>query len=84
MEGPRLIYEPEEGMSGLDDLIGSLTKSKPGASHDQGGQASLGMDDLLGGLLGGGSRGGAEAEACRTCSAGSSVAARPGLARAAA
>jgi len=59
VEGPRLIYEPEEGMSGLDDLIGSLTKSKPGASHDQGGQASLGMDDLLGGLLGGGSRGGA-------------------------
>ena len=44
-------------MSGLDDLIGSLTKSKPGASQAQGGQASLGMDDLLGGLLGG-SRGG--------------------------
>ena len=39
-------------MSGLDDLLGSLTKSKGG---DQGGQAGLGLDDLLGGLLGGGS-----------------------------
>ena len=44
-------------MSGLDDLIGSLTKSKPGAGQDQRGQASLGMDDLLGGLLGGGGSG---------------------------
>jgi uncharacterized protein YidB (DUF937 family) len=42
-------------MSGLDDLLGSLTKSKGG---DQGGQAGLGLDDLLGGLLGGGSGGG--------------------------
>jgi uncharacterized protein YidB (DUF937 family) len=39
-------------MSGLDDLLGSLTTSKGG---DQGGQAGLGLDDLLGGLLGGGS-----------------------------
>ena len=38
-------------MSGLDDLIGSLTKNKPGSSGAQGG---LGLDDLLGGLLGGG------------------------------
>ena len=38
-------------MSGLDDLLGSLTKSKGG---DRGGQAGLGLDDLLGGLLGGG------------------------------
>ena len=37
-------------MSGLDDLIGSLTK--------QGGSGGGGMDDLLGGLLGGGSGGG--------------------------
>lgn len=45
-------------MSGLDDLIGSLTKSKGSASQGaQGGQANLGIDDLLGGLLGGGSGG---------------------------
>jgi uncharacterized protein YidB (DUF937 family) len=37
-------------MSGLDDLIGSITK--------QGGSGGVGMDDLLGGLLGGGSTGG--------------------------
>jgi uncharacterized protein YidB (DUF937 family) len=46
-------------MSGLDDLIGSLTKSKPGSGQGQGGQANLGVDDLLGGLLGGGAGGGA-------------------------
>ena len=40
-------------MSGLDDLIGSLTKSKPGASRAGGG----GLGDLLGGLLGGGGSG---------------------------
>jgi uncharacterized protein YidB (DUF937 family) len=34
-------------MSGLDDILGSLTKS--------GGKESGGLDDLLGGLLGGGS-----------------------------
>jgi uncharacterized protein YidB (DUF937 family) len=45
-------------MSGLDDLLGSLTKAKGG---DQGGQAGLGLDDLLGGLLGGGSGSGASA-----------------------
>ena len=38
-------------MSGLDDILGSLTKS--------GGKESGGLDDLLGGLLGGGSGGGA-------------------------
>ena len=38
-------------MSGLDDILGSLTKS--------GGKQSGGLDDLLGGLLGGGSGGGA-------------------------
>ena len=43
-------------MSGLDDLLGSLTTSKGGG---QGGQAGLGLDDLLGGLLdGGGGAGG--------------------------
>ncbi|HET9937915.1 MAG TPA: YidB family protein [Gaiella sp.] len=41
-------------MSGLDDLLGSLTKSTGGQSG-QGGQGGLGLDDLLGGLLGGGS-----------------------------
>ena len=45
-------------MSGLDDLIGSLTKSKASATQgEQGGQSNLGIDDLLGGLLGGGSGG---------------------------
>lgn len=44
-------------MSGLDDLIGSLTKSKGGGQS--GGQAGLGLDDLLGGLLGGGGSGAA-------------------------
>jgi uncharacterized protein YidB (DUF937 family) len=44
---------PEDDlMSGLDDLLGSLTKSTGGG---QGGQGGLGLDDLLGGLLGGGS-----------------------------
>jgi uncharacterized protein YidB (DUF937 family) len=38
-------------MSGLDDLLGSLTKG----TGDQGGG---GLEDLLGGLLGGGSAGG--------------------------
>jgi uncharacterized protein YidB (DUF937 family) len=38
-------------MSGLDDILGNLTKS--------GGKSSGGLDDLLGGLLGGGSGGGA-------------------------
>ena len=38
-------------MSGLDDILGGLTKS--------GGKDSGGLDDLLGGLLGGGSGGGA-------------------------
>ena len=43
-------------MSGLDDLIGSLTKSKASSTQGaQGGQSNLGIDDLLGGLLGGGS-----------------------------
>lgn len=37
-------------MSGLDDILGSLTKS--------GGKQGGGLDDLLGGLLGGGSGGG--------------------------
>ena len=37
-------------MSGLDDILGSLTKT--------GGKQSGGLDDLLGGLLGGGSGGG--------------------------
>jgi uncharacterized protein YidB (DUF937 family) len=36
-------------MSGLDDILGSLTKS--------GGKESGGLDDLLGGLLGGGAGG---------------------------
>jgi uncharacterized protein YidB (DUF937 family) len=40
------------GMSGLDDLLGSLTKGQ-GA-----GQGGGGLEDLLGGLLGGGSSGG--------------------------
>ena len=39
-------------MSGLDDLIGSLTKSAGGGSGGGGG-----IEDLLGGLLGGGSSG---------------------------
>ena len=38
-------------MSGLEDILGSLTKS--------GGKSSGGLDDLLGGLLGGGSGGSA-------------------------
>ena len=37
-------------MSGLDDILGGLTKS--------GGKDGGGLDDLLGGLLGGGSGGG--------------------------
>ena len=41
-------------MSGLDDLLGSLTKSAGGGQGGQGGQGGLGLDDLLGGLLGGG------------------------------
>jgi uncharacterized protein YidB (DUF937 family) len=41
-------------MSGLDDLLGSLTKSTGGG---QGGQGGLGLDDLLGGILGGGGSG---------------------------
>ena len=40
-------------MSGLDDLLGSLTKSAGGNSQGGGG-----LEDLLGGLLGGGSSGG--------------------------
>ena len=40
-------------MSGLDDLLGSLTKSAGG-----GGQGGGGLEDLLGGILGGGSSGG--------------------------
>ena len=40
-------------MSGLDDLLGSLTKSAGGSSQGGGG-----LEDLLGGLLGGGSSGG--------------------------
>jgi uncharacterized protein YidB (DUF937 family) len=40
-------------MSGLDDLLGSLTKSAGGS-----GQGGGGLEDLLGGLLGGGSSGG--------------------------
>jgi len=39
-------------MSGLDDLLGSLTKGAGG------GQGGGGLEDLLGGLLGGGSAGG--------------------------
>ncbi len=39
-------------MSGLDDLLGSLTKSAGG-----GGQGGGGLEDLLGGLLGGASGG---------------------------
>ena len=39
-------------MSGLDDLLGSLTKAAGG-----GGTSGGGLDDLLGGLLGGGSTG---------------------------
>ena len=38
-------------MSGLDDLLGSLTKGA-------GGSGGGGLEDLLGGLLGGGSSGG--------------------------
>jgi len=40
-------------VSGLDDLLGSLTKSAGG-----GGQGGGGLEDLLGGILGGGSSGG--------------------------
>jgi uncharacterized protein YidB (DUF937 family) len=40
-------------MSGLDDLLGSLTKSAGGS-----GQGGGGLEDLLGGILGGGSSGG--------------------------
>ena len=40
-------------MSGLDDLLGSLTKSA-----GDGGQGGGGLEDLLGGILGGGSSGG--------------------------
>ncbi len=39
-------------MSGLDDLLGSLTKAAGGDGTSGGG-----LDDLLGGLLGGGSTG---------------------------
>ena len=39
-------------MSGLDDLLGSLTKSAGG------GEGGGGLEDLLGGILGGGSSGG--------------------------
>ena len=49
-------------MSGLDDLLGSLTKSTGGQSG-QGGQGGLGLDDLLGGLLGGGGSGSSSASA---------------------
>jgi uncharacterized protein YidB (DUF937 family) len=59
----------EERMSGLDDLIGGLTKSGGGGGIDDllggllgGGSGSGGsgggIDDLLGGILGGGSSGG--------------------------
>lgn len=41
-------------MSGLDDLIGSLTKKQGGSG---GGAAGGGLEDLLGGILGGGGRG---------------------------
>jgi uncharacterized protein YidB (DUF937 family) len=40
-------------MSGLDDLLGSLTKSAGGS-----GQGGGGLEDLLGGILSGGSSGG--------------------------
>lgn len=40
-------------MSGLDDLLGSLTKGK-----ESGGQGGGGIEDLLGGLLGGSGGGG--------------------------
>ena len=40
-------------MSGLDDLLGSLTKAAGSGGHGGGG-----LEDLLGGLLGGGSSGG--------------------------
>ena len=40
-------------MSGLDDLLGSLTKSA-----GDGGQGGGGLEDLLGAILGGGSSGG--------------------------
>jgi uncharacterized protein YidB (DUF937 family) len=50
-------------MSGLDDLLGSLTKSAGGAHGGQGGQGGLGLDDLLGGLLGGGGSGSSGASA---------------------
>ena len=40
-------------MSGFDDLLGSLTKSA-----GDGGQGGGGLEDLLGGILGGGSSGG--------------------------
>jgi uncharacterized protein YidB (DUF937 family) len=40
-------------MSGLDDLLGSLSKTT-----GSGGKSGGGLDDLLGGLLGGGSGGG--------------------------
>jgi uncharacterized protein YidB (DUF937 family) len=45
------IHDEEAAMSGLDDILGNLTKS--------GGTSSGGLDDLLGGLLGGSGGGGA-------------------------
>ena len=63
-------------MSGLDDLLGSLTKSAGGS-----GQGGGGLEDLLGGLLGGGSSGGSGRAAgadCRTSSAAFSEAAPVG------
>jgi uncharacterized protein YidB (DUF937 family) len=44
------IHDEEAAMSGLDDILGNLTKS--------GGTSSGGLDDLLGGLLGGSGGGG--------------------------
>ena len=74
------LDEPEDDMSGLDDLIGSLTKRSRRSGAGRPG--SLGIDDLLGGLLGGGVAAAVAAAAgCRTSSAGSSAAggaARPG------
>jgi uncharacterized protein YidB (DUF937 family) len=46
-------------MSGLDDLLGSLTKAGGG------GQGGGGLEDLLGGLLGGGSGGGSAGTAAK-------------------
>jgi len=44
------IHDEEVAMSGLDDILGNLTKG--------GGKSSGGLDDLLGGLLGGSGGGG--------------------------